>query len=467
MPSVIYPQITAPPTLTTSPVAQTFLVAANDAPAGVKAAANYLCDATADEVQINAALDALSAFGGAVRLSEGTFNIASPILVVEASSRLIGAGTGTHGTGTQAGRGTMIKAAAGFSGTELVRVQLAVNDKPVVGVTIRDLSINGDDVAGPIDGVLFRSNFGRMVDCHITNCSGYGVRIKGYAAWTTYDTRMVNLLCAFNGLAGILLDTDSADCHIIGCVLEQNTQDGLEVKSGSNQMIGGQYYGNGRYGILFNSAGSNSMVTGIKIENNAQHGILIDAATAGPTGVIITGCGFRLNGKLVNNTYDHISTQGASAIPNLTIVGNRFSSSPSTDPDLPRYGVNLFGNLIQNALVAGNVFATPIATHFGTDAVNYGPGSSNATPSLVRDNIGAPDAGCMGTGAITSAATSVVITHRQPFTPSANEITITPTNNPTNDPGNIWVSAIGATTFTVNCRNAPGASTLTFAWRVK
>ena len=71
-----------------------------------------------------------------------------------------------------------------------------------------------------------------------------------------------------------------------------------------------------------------------------------------------------------------------------------------------------------------------------------------------------------GTATIGSATTSVVVTHGYGATPTPGMIHITPTNSPTNDPGNMWVSAISATQFTVNCRNDPGASGLTFGWAV-
>ncbi len=59
----------------------TFLVAASDASPSVKARADYVCDGTADDVQIQAAIDALPAYGdgGSVILSAGNFNIAASI----------------------------------------------------------------------------------------------------------------------------------------------------------------------------------------------------------------------------------------------------------------------------------------------------------------------------------------------------------------------------------------------------
>jgi hypothetical protein len=57
----------------------TLTVAANNASTRDKAKADYLCDGTADDVEINAALQAVKASGGKVQLSAGTFNLAAPL----------------------------------------------------------------------------------------------------------------------------------------------------------------------------------------------------------------------------------------------------------------------------------------------------------------------------------------------------------------------------------------------------
>lgn len=71
-------------------------VAASDASANAKAIADYVCDGTADEVQIQAAIDALSTTGevrgGTVFLSEGTFTCSSTININKYGTRLIGMG---------------------------------------------------------------------------------------------------------------------------------------------------------------------------------------------------------------------------------------------------------------------------------------------------------------------------------------------------------------------------------------
>jgi hypothetical protein len=75
----------------------TLWVAASDAPAGF-GTADYTCDGTADQVQINLALN--NAFGFRVGLSPGTFNLSAPVTMlgnddvdIEASRYLFGSGT--------------------------------------------------------------------------------------------------------------------------------------------------------------------------------------------------------------------------------------------------------------------------------------------------------------------------------------------------------------------------------------
>jgi polygalacturonase len=71
----------------------TLTVAASDAHATVKAQADYLCDGTDDDVQIQAAIDALAAAGGKVVLTEGTFTIGTaPVLA--SNTCLVGQGMG-------------------------------------------------------------------------------------------------------------------------------------------------------------------------------------------------------------------------------------------------------------------------------------------------------------------------------------------------------------------------------------
>ena len=57
----------------------TFLVAASGASLERKNAANWICDGTNDDVEIQAALDALPDGGGKVMLTEGTFTLGAQL----------------------------------------------------------------------------------------------------------------------------------------------------------------------------------------------------------------------------------------------------------------------------------------------------------------------------------------------------------------------------------------------------
>lgn len=95
----------------------------------------------------------------------------------------------------------------------------------------------------------------------------------------------------------------------------------------------------------------------------------------------------------------------------------------------------------------------------GASTANY----SAVGSQIKRDNVGYVTE-ASGTGAIASGATSATVTHGLAETPPSSKIRVTLLENPTNDPGIVWVDTIGATTFKVNCRSDPGASNLDFAW---
>ena len=71
-----------------------------------------------------------------------------------------------------------------------------------------------------------------------------------------------------------------------------------------------------------------------------------------------------------------------------------------------------------------------------------------------------------GSATIGITSTSVVVTHGCPHNPDASEINVTLTNLPTNDIGDVYVTTITSSNFTINCRNTPGAATAVFKWSV-
>ncbi len=71
------------------------IVGASDMGAMRRPHVDYICDGTADNVQIQAAIDALPSSGGTVVLSEGTFNIAATVTWTTSNVRIVGQGRST------------------------------------------------------------------------------------------------------------------------------------------------------------------------------------------------------------------------------------------------------------------------------------------------------------------------------------------------------------------------------------
>jgi hypothetical protein len=91
--------------------------------------------------------------------------------------------------------------------------------------------------------------------------------------------------------------------------------------------------------------------------------------------------------------------------------------------------------------------------------------SDNKWYELERGYNGAVRAN-RGTATITSGNTSVQIAHGLGVTPVAADFTVIGTEDPTNTPGAIWISAIDETNATINVENDPGASNFDVSWKV-
>jgi hypothetical protein len=71
-----------------------------------------------------------------------------------------------------------------------------------------------------------------------------------------------------------------------------------------------------------------------------------------------------------------------------------------------------------------------------------------------------------GTATVANGQTYVTVTHGLAFTPTADQIRVTPTNNMGNA-AKYWISNLGATSFRINVNADPGATTATFSWKTE
>lgn len=240
------------------------------------------------------------------------------------------------------------------------------------------------------------------------------------------------------GFDGWLIDGSAASCTLgrifmTGCWAGVNRRDGLRIIGAVSgdvvKCVNCYFLSNLGHGVYWTSApryieleagtiSGNSLLSpgtysGIRVDDFASE-FRIDSCRIGPTGLVTV------------DNHGH----------NVDIAGTNHDHYRVRDNDL-RGGV--------------------------TGAMrDQGTGSDKT----IRDNAGYRTAN-RGTSSVLSTTTTITVSHGLAVTPTAQDIAITPTNSPTNDPGNWWVSAPTSTTFNVNVRNDPGASNFNFGWSAR
>lgn len=343
---------------------------------------------TDDTAAIQDALDQ----GGAVYFPEGEYVINAPLKVEQGGMSLIGEGSGNRIGGLQVGLGVRIKSGATWSGTEMILVQPAANDKPLTHVHISGITLDGNNIAGPVDGIVFRASQSSIKYVDIWNCSGNGLRVRGYASpnWDTYDDMFHNMLIGDCGLSGVYMDNNSPDLHFSHCVFLDN-QDNMQLAGGgsSQQVTGCHFYGATRYNIFFNGAGSRSKFSNCKIEGAGRHGVMIDSTNGGYSDIQFTGCGFSSPMQTeATNAWDllHITGPTSAGIGRTQIVGCNFGLKGGLAVK-PRFGINLATSAAQGTVIVGNSFG--LAGQFGSAPLNNA--SNSSILQFIRANAGCPD----------------------------------------------------------------------------
>ena len=418
------------------------------------ASADYVCDGSADDVEIQSAVNALPAAGGTVYLTDGIFNLSANIdLGNKTGVKLLGAGPGT-----------ILKMASGANAS-------AIRGGTVLNITLADFSIDGNNANNTSGkGLQFLTSTGKGVkaerlyiyDCvdaaigltcdevSILNCElhdcGAGVQINsGAEKCYVIGSRIYNVAL----LAGQLSDGIScqgARCRFEANVIWNNSDTGINIASATNEgrnvAIGNEIYLNGNSGINTGGADHDVIMGNICYANGRK--------TATP----------RSNAGI----YVRDRTDGTQTSEDCVIVGNRCYED-TTDFPLPTGAV---GQLYELALHKNTGSAPLNNIAMGNDF------RGNLTSGIFRENVGTGNVlqenlgdttYANGTATITSAATSVVVTHGLTSTPTVAGISVTPTSNLTSAT-KFWVSNVTATQFTINVNVAPGAS-VSFSWQAQ
>lgn len=167
-------------------------VAASDAPQYVQNQADYICDGTADDVEIQAALDALGGgTSGTLVLTGGTYAISSD-LVYDDNVNLTILAFGAVFNLAASVTGLRITQAAGHQGK---------------GISVYGLEINGGDNATTKGVEVRNSSRARFYDCRIDDCTD-GVYINSTDSLWSETVTMTNCFISSCSTAGVHFAVD-------------------------------------------------------------------------------------------------------------------------------------------------------------------------------------------------------------------------------------------------------------------
>lgn len=217
-----------------------------------QAAANYVCDGTNDEVEIQAALDALPATGGEVLLLDGTYYVEESI-VLDSYQTLRGQGRNTIITTNT--NNLSILTATGTVGT------------PKEGILIADLCIDGASQTAN-EGIYWTYvNHSKIINLWVLDNGNDDIALEN----CYYNTIRGNTCSgAFSGIALIYYSSYNS---IVSNICSENGN-GIYIEGESNAVVGNICYDNTAAGIYLYYASYNE-ITGNVCVDNGYYGIII------------------------------------------------------------------------------------------------------------------------------------------------------------------------------------------------
>ena len=240
---------------------------------------NYLCDGTADDVEINAAITALPVTGGEIIILDGTYNITAKIDVNKSNVSIRGNGNATI-LKRMWNSGTYDPIEGEWSGFPEGLIHL----EDVSGCKIENLKIDGNNADYPS-----WYNIGIFLDSSSNNA-------------ITGNT------CNNNNSVAISLNS-SSDNTITGNICNNNSVSAISLNAGSNNTVTSNTCNENSVGIYLR-ASSNNTVTGNTCNDNSACIYLEASRNNTVTGntcndnrgdISLDSCGISLNGSS-NNT---------------------------------------------------------------------------------------------------------------------------------------------------------------------
>lgn len=250
---------------------------------------DYTTDGIADNVQIQAAIDALPSTGGEVLIKNGTYDIAVGIIIAKTGVILRGEGSGTILTLANTVNDNVIELGSGATAYNSIKV--------------RDIRINGNSAnnSGTSHGIYISAgvSYYTIQNCYINdtemaniydNGASYGTISNNYCSTTSSVGNFANIegignyisvignFCVSGYYAGIsIYNGGNGGASIIGNKIISPTGYGIEI-SDNFAVIQGNYILNAGSTYIVTNAGLSSIISDNQIvcANNPTGGVLIN-----------------------------------------------------------------------------------------------------------------------------------------------------------------------------------------------
>lgn len=328
----------------------------------------YQCDGTADDVQIQAAIDSLPAGGGTVELLAGTFRLAQTVLIASTGITLKGQG-----------RSTNLEPINAFANdTHMIKVY---NDTTPIGCNVQGFRLTGANTTftNPlVHGLWFTSENGNVDDVRVWQMSGDAMWIRNSVSDSNVSkakfSRLDLAACGRHGL-----NAQSGDNHFSDSVFRANRDSNIygsltgtmwanchsfastENKAGTQTFYGMHLYSSDR-----------NYFEGVKFEHAYKSPVWLDGNPAG--GSI----------RLVNCPVRNGSGEGAGLHPQVLINrsggatwGVSWSDSVfDADVGQPSWNIQMAAGANRNGRFNGNTYGgatvgNVTAFTSGTSGVGY------------------------------------------------------------------------------------------------
>ncbi|RLJ01551.1 MAG: hypothetical protein DRP08_05375 [Candidatus Aenigmatarchaeota archaeon] len=332
----------------------TLVVAASDSSEKVKAQADYVCDGVDDQVEIQAAIDALptgGTLGGTVQLLEGTFVISAPIKL-RTYMRLQGMHQGA----------TTIKLAdnANCNGLEYI------SDVGGIMITIARMTLAGNkdnNVSGK--GIYINTTSGAVLrDFHLDEVFVSSWAEEGIYTNNSTGFKLTRSWIEFNGGAGIKID-GSTQGFITNCVIHGNLHGIWLLNHSGGKYIGNLISGNKKYGI-YSQSGIRELYMGNSILGNSAD------PTHTSSGILLSGSDYSI---IIGNLFDgqdnerwgvqiYSSTDGAVVMDNTFY---RHWSAPIIDNSTSTQCYMRYSDLFMDCLAASTNYVHSAITGTGAE----------------------------------------------------------------------------------------------------